>query len=511
MLTVPLRPCLGALTVLLLAVAMAWTTNTFTGTYAPLTMTAVLAAGLVALAACLLPPRAWQFPPVFGRAVLIGACLFLAAHMAYRVLDPDDHWAFAAKALVGLTALAVAAGVALSPRAPASFATALAAALALLLSGEAIFCLALRYDLRDDYLRLILGAAPLGFGLTASLLVHLGDPAVRHRFLFGGQVLLLLAAGALLRFAAAVVAPDPQIDVYRAQDQGAAYLLRGENPYAGKYMDKDEYEDKGSPFYPPLPLLVGVPFRAVGLDVRLGNAACDLVAALALLAAARDHRLLGALLAAAYLNFPIAPFIIEEAWYEPMIAAPLGAGLVLAARGWRLGYFLLGVGLTGKQYGVVLLPVLLKALRGRRLALLLSTALAGAVIVLPFFLWDRHAFLDRVLHYHLNLPIRTDALTLQAAAKQRFDVALPRWLLRGAALLLIGLLAWRTPSRGPSPAPWLAASLIVFCLCHNQAFPNYYYLCGYLMLLGLADWFGHDAAVKAPGVDSAPGVKTPGY
>ncbi len=504
--TVPLRPCLGVLTVIILALAMAWTTRGYAGTYAPLTMTAVLVAGLVALAACLLPPRAWHFPPVTGRAVILAACLFLASHMLYRTLDPSDPSPAWARGLVAVTALAAAGGTALSRRPPAAFATALVAALALVLSGEAIFCTALRNPpFRDDCLTAIEVAAPAGFVLAASLLLHLGGPAGRWRLLLGGQVLLVFAAGAVLRFAAALVAPDPQIDVFRAQDQGAAFLLRGENPYAGTYWDEGKYVDRGSPFYPPLPLLVSVPFRAAALDVRLGNAACDLVAALALLLAARGDRLLGGLLAAAYLNFPIAPFLVEEAWYEPMLAAFLGAGLVLVGRGWRVGHFLLGVGLTGKQYGPVLLPALLKGLPGRRLALLLGTALAGAVTVLPFYLWDRSTFLDRVLHYHLDLPIREDALTVAAAAKNRFHEDVwrgsednrilghePKWFLRGVALLLVALLAVRAPSRGPSPAPWMAASLIAFCLFHNQAFPNYYYLCEYLMLLGLADWFAHD-------------------
>jgi hypothetical protein len=496
---VPLRPCLGALVVLLLAVAMGWTTRGYTGTYAPMTITAALLAGVVAVIACVIRPRAWTVPPVVGRALVVAAALFLAAHNVHRVIDPDNKASVWSKAVVGLTALVAAAVVGLRRQAPASFAAAALAALALVLSGEAVFSTSLRYDnLRAEYLRAIHLAAPAGFVLTASLLIHLGAPVGRSPRLFGGQMLLLFGVGAVLRFASAVVAPDPDIDVYRAQDQGATFLLRGENPYTGRYVDrwvdKDgtvyEPTDKGSPFYPPLPILVGVPYRAVGWDVRLGNAACDLVAALALLAAARNHRLLGGLLAAAYLNFPIAPFIIEVAWYEPMMAAPLGVGLVLVARGWRLGYFLLGVGICGKQYGPLFLPALLKALPGRRLALLLGTALAGAVTVLPFFLWDREAFLDRVLHYHLQLEARSDALTITALAKNAFDLAsLPRWPLRGCALALIGLLALRTPSTGLSPAPWLAASLIVFCLFHNQAFPNYYYLCVYLMMLGLADWF----------------------
>jgi hypothetical protein len=490
-LTVPLRPCLGCLALLLLALAMGWTTRGYTGTYSPVTITAALTAGLLAVAACVLPPRARSFPPVLGRALLVGSGLFLIGQSIYRTLDRTDETAGWGKAVVGLTGLAVVATAALRRRPPASFSSAMAATLALMLAGAAVFCTSLRgYEppLRADCLRLIALATPAGLVLSASLLVHLDTPSVRRRRLFAGQVVLLFIAGAMLRFAAALAAPVPDIDVYRAQDQGAGYLLRGENAYSARYVDPEGYVDHGAPFYPPLPILVATPFKAVGLDVRLGNAACDVLAALALLFSVRGDRLLGSLLAAAWLNFPIAPFIVEVAWYEPMLAAALGLGLVLTLRGWRLGYFLLGLGMSGKQYGVVVLPALLKGLSGRRLALLLGTAAAGALTVLPFYLWDREAFFDRVVRYHLGLEMRADALTVMAAAKHAFDVELPRWLLRVAALALVAVITWRTPSQGVSPAPWMAASLLVFCLFHNQAFPNYFYLCAYLMLLGLGDW-----------------------
>jgi hypothetical protein len=502
--TVPLRPCLGALALVSLALAMNWTTRGFAGTYAPVTITAVLTAGLLAIAACVLPPRAWRFPPVLGRLLLVAACLFLVAQAGYRVFDraePTTRWEQAnptagwVKAVVGLTALAAGTGIALSRRAPASFPAAVLAALALVLGGSAVFCTSLRSPpFRPDCLLLIALTTTAGFVLTASLLVHLCTPDVRWRRLFAGQVVLLFVAGAALRFAAALVAPEPDIDVYRAHDQGAGFLLRGENPYAGQYVDPDGDEEKGSPFYPPLPILVSAPFKAVGLDVRLGNAACDVLAALALLFSVRGNRLLGSLLAVAWLNFPIAPFVVEVAWYEPMVAAALGLGVVLSLRGWRLGYFLLGVGLSGKQYGVVLLPALLKGMVGRRLAVLLGTAAAGVLIVLPFYLWGPQSFYDRVVGYHLGLEMRSDALTVLAAAKNAFDVELPRSLARYVALALIGAIALRAPSRGVSPAPWMAASLLVFCLFHNQAFPNYFYLCAYLMLLGLGDWLVRDAA-----------------
>jgi predicted small integral membrane protein len=332
-------------------------------------------------------------------------------------------------------------------------------------------------------------AAVAGFALTASMLVHLTDPGLRLRALFIAQVLLIFLAGAVLRVVVAAGTPDPAIDVYSLQDQAAARVLAGTNPYTG------EYGLEGALFYPPLPFLVGAVVRACGGDVRLGNAACDVVAAAALLALAwgRGDRLLGSLLAASYLHFPRVPLITQLAWYEPMIAAALGVGLLQVARRWRLGYLVLGLGISGKQYGVVFLLPLLKALRGRRLALLGGTTLAVTLVVLPFFLWDTQAFLDRVVFYLFDRTVRLDGITIPAAARNEFGVEVPKWLCGFLALLLIGLVAWRTPAQGSFAAPWMATSLLIFCLFASQAFINYYYLCQYLMLLGLAEWFSRDA------------------
>jgi hypothetical protein len=124
----------------------------------------------------------------------------------------------------------------------------------------------------------------------------------------------------------------------------------------------------------------------------------------------------------------------------------------------------------------------------------LGTALAAAVVVLPFFLWEPGSFIDRVVLHHLRQPVRRDGVTLQAVASYLFIVVeVPKWLFAAVALVLIGLVTWRTPIRGPSAAPWMATAVLVFCLFFSQAFINYYYLCQYLMLLGLGDWFAHDA------------------
>ena len=70
-------------------------------------------------------------------------------------------------------------------------------------------------------------------------------------------------------------------------------------------------------------------------------------------------------------------------------------------------------------------------------------------------------------------------------------------------MVLLGLLAVRTPAREDDGATGLclAASLLVFCLCHTQGFPNYYYLALFLLLLGVAQSGAPDCG--APVVRSA--------
>lgn len=331
--------------------------------------------------------------------------------------------------------------------------------------------------------------ARLGFVVLASLAVHLMLPAGKGRYVLPLQIGLLFLAGAQLRVNAVLAVPDPVIDVFTAFDEGTAHLLAGHNPYTSEYHNPypdppAEYERY--PFYPPLPLLFSLPFRAAGLDVRFANVVCDLLAALVLLELGRGRgRLLaGAFAAGAYLFFPRCPFMMEQAWYEPMLAAGLGGGLLLVERGWRLGYLLLGLGLTGKQYGPVLLLPLLWAFRRRWLPLLVGIAAAAALVILPFLLWGPTAFVDTTFFAHIRRPPRADALTVQVGAKSLYDVELSTALLWVVAGLATAWITWRTPQKATAAALWMGAALLTFCLLHKQGFYNYFYLCEYLLLLG---------------------------
>ncbi len=345
--------------------------------------------------------------------------------------------------------------------------------------------------------QLIRLASGAGFLLLVSFLFWPGAGASLG---FRLRVLGLFLTGAVLRADTIRASPDPLIDVYTLLQEAPINLLRGINPYATDYDSPynseraKNYEFAAKPEarpagYPPLPYLLALPFRAAGQDARWANVLCDLLAALVLYLTARSRGspLIGAFVAGTYLNLPRVPFMMEQAWFEPMLAATLGGGLFLLERGRRWpGHVLLALGLTGKQYGVILVPALLRARRHEARTLVLALAAVLVVLFLPFFLWGPEDFLSIVLFKHFEREAQYDSLTLLTAVHDLFGVKWPRWVSLLPGLALIAWLAWRTPRQGTEAGLWMGTALLVFCLCHTQGYFNYFYLCQYLWLLGIA-------------------------
>jgi hypothetical protein len=240
--------------------------------------------------------------------------------------------------------------------------------------------------------------------------------------------------------------------------------------------------------YPPLPILMSLPFRACGWDVRTVNVCCDIAAALVLFAAARrrGQPFIGLCVAAIYLNLPGVPYLTEQAWYEPMLAVLIGGGLLLAEDGNRLGHVLVGLGVTGKQLGLPLLFPLLRGLRSRWHSALLTIIAAGLAITLPFFLWNPGSFVEVVVTKHLHRPANFDLNTIFGLGYHVFGWRIPRYIAWSIAVVLIGCISWRTPEKGIGTALWMGTALLAFVLCNPVAYFNYFYLAEYLLLLGAA-------------------------
>jgi hypothetical protein len=454
---------------------------------------ALLALGLATLA-CTCRERRWRVSAWLGRVILAGVGLLLAAW--YLNQPGPKVWA---TNLVFLASAGTAVGVSCRRLPPGSLPATLLAAVALFLGGRAILDGQVLYGEAPRALAVLRWSGLAGLALPATFLLDLGRPRER-RGAFGLRLVLLLLTGLLLRAAAVRASPDPVTDVYAWERDATGHLLAGRNPYAATYQGwystvtarrfqlQLPPNDPHPAVYPPLPLLLMLPFRTAGVDVRWAIVGCDLAAALVLLVVAwgRAGPVAGALAAAVHLHLPRTPLLIENGYYEPMLAALLGGGLLLVERGRRSGYLLLGLALTGKQFGVVLAAPLGRALRRHWRYLLAALAVAGAAVVLPFLLWDARAFWTVTVAKHVDQPPLFLALTLTSGLHDllRFDP--PRYLMPLVALVLVGWVSWRTPRAGTEAALWLGTALLAACLCFVKAFFYYYFLCTYLLLLGAA-------------------------
>ncbi|MGH7173167.1 MAG: glycosyltransferase family 87 protein [Gemmataceae bacterium] len=441
---------------------------------------ALLALG-VALAACLRRGTpTLRAPAWLGPTALIAALLILAPQ-SIRLNPWREKWANCLL-VPGLLILGVQALRGRLRMAPAPMA--LLAVTALLLSGKALTLTNLLSGAPPAELAVLRLSAFVGFTLiswsAACDLTASGGCGRGFRL----RLVLLFAAGAVLRVAPVMIWPEPPIDVFVWMREAPHVLLEGRNPYMPANMSQGELA-----VYPPLPILMTAPFALGSLDVRYANVVCYLLAALLLYCIARRlHRPgLGILVAGTYLNLPGVPFMFTYAWFEPMLAVLLAGGLFLLRKGNRLGHLMLAMALTGKQFGLPLFLPLWRALRGQRRSFLAGVGLAAALVILPFFLWSPTDFLNGVLYLHLAIGPDLHSLTLRSAAHHLLGLTIPGWFAAAATLVLISWVSWRAPLTRNGLGLWMATVLLTFCLLFVKGYFNYFYLCSFLFLLGLAE------------------------
>ncbi len=347
---------------------------------------------------------------------------------------------------------------------------------------------------------------------------------------------LALAATALCFGYLLRQAPSPRIDVFGLQQRAAELLLSGRNPYRALYPNPYDPVETTEFFghwlaaldhypYPPLSLLLSTAcFRLTG-DVRWLFLLCQLVigGGLYRLAAPRRgearswDRGLGLL--SLHLLHPCGFLVVEQAWTEPLLAALLGLWLLFrqspAGRGGSAGGgmrrlwldgLLLGLAVAGKQYGLLLLlpfllprlglhllPTELRPYRGRWLAI---CGLPTLLTYLPFVLVGPADFVEDVVLFQLRQPFRREALSLPALFHALSDLQLP------GATAAVGLVLplWYLSRRRPSPSGLasglpagsggfllvVSLQLFGFFATAKQAFCNYYYFLGVLLLAALS-------------------------
>jgi uncharacterized membrane protein len=331
--------------------------------------------------------------------------------------------------------------------------------------------------------------------LSAYLCIHLRASLVRARFL------LLLACFALMGIAVIRASPRPWTDVWVIQQGAAEALLHGSNPYSVTYPDiygslsKQWYASellvggRVAAFpYPPLSVLVELPFFGLFGDVRYALLASML--ALAWMLAKLGGGVAGELAGLFVLFQPRTLFVLEQSWTEPLVLALFALALLASVR-WKsavLAGIAIGLVVASKQYSPVLVVPLAFGLPGemRRKAILIAAALAAAVL-LPFALWDFQGFVRGVVRMQLVQPFRPDGLSL---------LSLWARLTGGGsnALAIIGLLAGiavlavvlRRDVNAAQVALSAAAAWLAVLLLSKQSFCNHYWLCSGLLCASVA-------------------------
>jgi len=330
----------------------------------------------------------------------------------------------------------------------------------------------------------------------------------------------LLFLHLILGFWTVRASPDPHIDVWMFQQEGAKALLTGHNPYdAGAVNFPDIYHSTlpgkqhvygdglvendrlkfGFP-YPPVSLFCSTLGVLLGHDTRYAQAIALTLAGL-FIGFARPGRL--PKLAAALLMFtPTVWFILGRAWTEPFVVMFLAATLFCACRKLRWALpVALGLLLASKQYLAFAVPLSFlliddfswRSIRSWRqwITTLCGAAIVAGIVTLPLAAWNFRAFWFSTVTVQKWAPFRWDALSYLVWAGFHIDSKYTAWSWLAFVMVVPAMLLslWKA-RRGPGGFA-LAMSLVylVFIAFNKQAFCNYYFfvigcLCCAIVLIG---------------------------
>lgn len=313
--------------------------------------------------------------------------------------------------------------------------------------------------------------------------------AEKTRLRFGALIGLAVAMRILMVFSS----PSPKIDVYVSQTFAGQGLPNGFNIYAGQGIPSPYVA--GETFwhfaYPPLVVYCNCLSWMLFKDVRGVWILCDLAAAGLLYLLARrskpDSPLFAELLALTWLFMPRSLLVIEQSWTEPLAAVTMAAFAlaVAAGRGPVATGAALGLWLSSKQYVVLALPLVARL---RRLPLKAwgVAVLLGALLALPFVVWNFRGLMNNLVVFFLKSDARPDANSIFGLV-----YGLTGWQIPWPAVLAfwLGALAWftwRMPRTLAGMLFSMAAVWMFFFLMGKQAYTNYFYLISFALLLAVA-------------------------
>ena len=340
----------------------------------------------------------------------------------------------------------------------------------------------------------------IGLGLSGVWIgVGVWGWVARKRVLSRAWFPLLLATHLFLGVWMVRESAEPHIDVWVFQQDAAAELLKGRNPYAmtfpdiyhsslpgkqdvyGKGLVKDDRVQFGFP-YPPVSLFMATIGYALTHDHRYAQAAALVLAAL-LMGYCREG-ILPKLAAGLLLFTPRVFFVLGRGWTEPFTVLFMAATVFLACRRPGLTWIALGLLLATKQYMVLAVPIsfflLHSGWRWRQwIDLLWKSAAVALVVTMPLALWDWNAFWKSTVTVQQLAPFRWDAISYLVWYGFRghlvTEPSTAVFWSTFAALVGLGLALWRSPRTPAGFAASLSLILLGFFSFNKQAFCNYYF------------------------------------
>lgn len=305
----------------------------------------------------------------------------------------------------------------------------------------------------------------------------------------------VIIAAAALHFATPLGVPQPEIDVWHWTQACIGALLHGVHPYTvqpADVVDSALQVQNTAAVYPymPLTLLAFAPGLLLFGDYRFVSALCvPVTVALNRATGVRlglDRRFIDAT-TLAFLLHPRAVLVTSNGWTEPLLVVVVSAFVHLAVR-WPGGLgetvvFLLLPGL--KQY--VIAPVLLYLVikpRPRALFVVVGVAVVSMTVA-PFFVWAWHPTMDGIVYQMIGpTQPRRDSYSLVAPIAVLTGAFVSRWVSVVVQLIVATIAGARLHRHGL--AGLMLASALALCatfLTGWQAFQNYYYLVGAMLLV----------------------------
>lgn len=328
-----------------------------------------------------------------------------------------------------------------------------------------------------------------------------------RRLVLARRALITLAAVLLCAVAARTAT---SIDVWHVHQQGAALLLAGKPVYGGAISTIDTHtfaRQINAYSYPPMNLLLTTAAYLVCGETRWAQVVCVLVGAALLWKLARRRTdptsVIADLLVIVLLFHPSGFVVLTRAWGEPLAIPFLFGFLVLLDQKRTVAAaIVLGLFAATKQQLFLVLPflALVPAIGRRGVAIACATA---GLTFLPFVLWTpAGAWSDLVMH-HMTNPFRPDSLSVSALVSRHFGAPLPSWMGFAGAIAIIAA-STRLPRTVPVQLLAANVAFMIFFLFGRQAFANYYYLDGALILAGFCVSLRRSRSEDAPAEPAEP-------